>query len=153
MKREVLLEDIRKDRLLKSGDAARLDAAGCSGCSYCCCEMTDTIIPDPWDVYMLVSGLKAQKSDMASAVLSLESLLTKGYADLAVFEGLTLPHLAYHKDKGSIPVFFSTKKEDAAYTDQGRACAGCFRWDVIMKTIHFIIFSSRKNAKSLTGPK
>lgn len=106
MKREVLLEDIRKDRLLKSGDAASLDAAGCSGCSYCCCEMTDTIILDPWDVYMLVSGLKAQKSDMASAVLSLESLLAKRYADLAVFEGLTLPHLAFHKDKRGIPCIF-----------------------------------------------
>ena len=90
MKREILLSDISAENLLSSNDMAKLDARGCAGCSYCCREMTDTIILDPWDVYSLAKGLGAGDKNN----ISLSYLLSEGKAELAVYEGLTLPHLA-----------------------------------------------------------
>ena len=94
MKREVLLTDISTENLYRSSDMAKLNAGGCAGCSYCCREMTDTIILDPWDVYSLAKGLGDGETD-----ISLEFLMAKGFAALAVYEGLTLPHLTSVKAK------------------------------------------------------
>ena len=64
--------------------------------------MTDTIILDPWDVYMLVRGLVTS----GEGSVSLAYLLSEGLAELSVFEGLTLPHLAGRVvRKGSACVF------------------------------------------------
>ena len=89
LKRAILLDDISDGRLYKSGDTVNLDADGCSGCSYCCREMTDTIILDPWDIYMLSLGVGNTGND-----ISLAPLLAKGFVSLSVFEGLTLPRLS-----------------------------------------------------------
>ena len=69
MKRSVSIEEISDGKLYKNTDMARLDAGGCKGCSYCCREMTDTIILDPWDIYYLCKGLSEKNKSAASASL------------------------------------------------------------------------------------
>ena len=69
MKRSVSIEEFSDGKLYKNTDMARLDAGGCKGCSYCCREMTDTIILDPWDIYHLCKGLSEKNKSAASASL------------------------------------------------------------------------------------
>ena len=115
MKREVLISDISPENLYRSSDMAKLNAGGCAGCSYCCREMTDTIILDPWDIFCLAKGLGNGETD-----ISLEFLMNKGFVSLAVFEGLTLPHLAVkgYEDKtilvDTVPVGDVTSKREKA---------------------------------------
>ena len=96
MRRKVSFEEISDGRRLSAQDMARLDAHGCEGCSYCCREMTDTIVLDPWDMYMLPAGSgKTEKTGFSG-------LLAKGLISIDVFDGLTLPRLGMKADRSCV---------------------------------------------------
>ena len=105
MKREVLLSDIAPENLFGSNDVVKLDANGCKDCSYCCREMTDTIILDPRDIYELAKGLRPDADN-----ISIAYLLTSGVASLSVFDGLTLPHLSSKENKEDSSCVFLNEK-------------------------------------------
>lgn len=53
MNRDVDVRDISDGRFYTANDLVKADTGGCDGCSECCRSMVDTIILDPWDIYML----------------------------------------------------------------------------------------------------
>lgn len=82
MERHVSMDEISDGKRYRSSDMAKLGCKECEGCSACCHQVGDSIILDPWDIYMLTTHLNR----------SMESLLTKEIA-LGVVDGLILPHL------------------------------------------------------------
>ena len=82
MKRDVDITQIWDGRYYGPSDLVRADTAGCSGCSHCCREMTDTIFLDPWDIYSLSKATGSSFEEMIDRCLLLE-----------MADGLILPRL------------------------------------------------------------
>ena len=118
MKREVLATDIASENLYRSSDMVRLNANGCKDCSYCCREMTDTIILDPWDVFQLSKGLGISENDR----VSLSGLLSENLVKLSVFEGLTLPHLASSEKQEGACVFLDDNERCRVHSARPGFC-------------------------------
>ena len=74
-------------RLYGAQDMVRISSSSCAGCGACCRGMSDTIVPDPYDVWQM--GLITGKT--------FEELMGAGI-DLHVEEGVILPHLMMKKD-------------------------------------------------------
>ncbi len=87
MKREVRVEELQK--LYSCNDMAKADCGGCQGCSACCQGMGSSVILDPYDMYQLQKGLG----------LSPEALLSQGYLELNLADGLILPNLKMAGEK------------------------------------------------------
>ena len=83
MKRNVSLAEISDGRLYGENDMVRADCHGCRGCFQCCVGMGKSVILDPYDVYMLESGTGKK----------LSQLLSEGYVELNVVDGIILPNL------------------------------------------------------------
>lgn len=86
MKRQVALNEITDGRKYYKNDMAKLGCNECEGCSKCCSNMGESIILDPWDVYMLTTHLGK------SMELLLENAL-----EWNVVEGLILPNMKLDK--------------------------------------------------------
>ena len=71
-------------------DLVRADCHDCQGCSFCCREMGDSILLDPYDAYQL------QREGKPVAVL-----LESGVVALTVWEGMILPHLQMNEATGA----------------------------------------------------
>lgn len=71
-------------------DMARLGCEDCKGCSECCKTVEDTIILDPYDLYLLMKGTG----------LSVNELMA-GYLELGVVDGVVLPHMKMKPDTGA----------------------------------------------------
>ena len=69
-------------KLYGINDMARVDCAGCKGCSDCCRGMGDTIVLDPLDSYRLTKRLHKSFEEMLDDCIGLH-----------VEEGVILPHL------------------------------------------------------------
>ena len=69
-------------KLYGINDMARVDCAGCEGCSVCCRGMGDTIVLDPFDSYRLTKRLHKSFEEMLDDCIGLH-----------VAEGVILPHL------------------------------------------------------------
>lgn len=82
MKREVDIEEISDGRRYTRRDLVRLGCNECEGCSACCHDM-ESVLLDPWDIWMLTRHLKC----------TFEQLLEK-YIELRMTEGLILPGLS-----------------------------------------------------------
>lgn len=82
MERNVDINEISNGKTYTSDDLVRIGCNDCSGCSYCCEAMGDTIILDPWDIFMLSRGLSS----------SFDGLMGK-YIDLTVIDGIIMPHI------------------------------------------------------------
>ena len=115
MLRNIDLDEISDGKLYTAGDLAKVGCQDCEGCCDCCCQMGDTIILDPLDVWQLMQGRGK----------SFEQLLDESL-DLHV-------------------------QDAAASIRSARAFAGCFRWDVFMKTGAFDIFYRQKSAAGKTA--
>ena len=50
--------DSSQNRRYTSSDMAKIYCEKCNGCGDCCHGMTDTIHLDPYDIYLLCSGLQ-----------------------------------------------------------------------------------------------
>lgn len=106
MERNVDINEISNGKRYLKDDLVRISCDGCKGCSYCCEQMGDTIILDPYDVYNLTKGLSTDFS----------SLLGK-YVELTVVDGLIAPHILI-SDKSGACGFLS---------DEGRCNIHSFR--------------------------
>jgi Predicted Fe-S-cluster oxidoreductase len=89
MERYVKMEDISDGKRYGSNDMAKLGCNECEGCSECCHNVGESIILDPWDVYMLETYLSC----------GFEGLLGK-YLELKVFQGVILPYLLLDEKDG-----------------------------------------------------
>lgn len=76
------LENISDGKLYEWNDMVKVGCHDCTGCSECCRDMGQSILIDPFDVYMLTKNLGQ----------SFEELLA-GPVELHVEEGLILPNL------------------------------------------------------------
>ena len=56
MLRNIDLDEISDGKLYTAGDLAKVGCQDCEGCCDCCCQMGDTIILDPLDVWQLMQG-------------------------------------------------------------------------------------------------
>ena len=92
MERYVDMREISDGRLYEAEDLVRADCGGCEGCSFCCEQMTDTILLDPLDVFSLCRGL----------ALTPEALLQSAL-ELGVVDGIVLPHFRKTGDRGCCP--------------------------------------------------
>ena len=79
---EEYLKDISDGKLYSSNDMVKVGCHDCTGCSACCCDMGESILLDPMDVWHLERNLGQ----------SFEQLLA-GAIDLHVEDGLILPNL------------------------------------------------------------
>lgn len=91
MKRNVDLNEISDGRLYSSGDMVKADCRDCEGCSACCRGMGSSILLDPMDIWRLQRGIK---KDFAA-------LMTEGYIELGIADGMILPNLKMDKERDS----------------------------------------------------
>lgn len=75
------------ERLYSSREMARIASPKCEGCGECCRGMGDTVHLDPYDIYILTTGLGK----------SFEQLLQKE-VELHVENGLIIPNLVMNPD-------------------------------------------------------
>ena len=90
MLRNIDLDEISDGKLYTAGDLAKVGCQDCEGCCDCCCQMGDTIILDPLDVWQLMQGRGK----------SFEQLLDES-VDLHVQDGVILPNLKMAGKKSS----------------------------------------------------
>ena len=109
MERFVMIEEISDGNLYTSEDMVSADAQGCKGCSWCCENMCDTIVLDPFDVYSLCKGLDR---DFAS-------LLLEEYIEIGLHDLLSMPHI---KDKGKGCGFLSDAKRCTVHSFRPGIC-------------------------------
>ena len=88
MLRNIDLDEISDGKLYTAGDLAKVGCQDCEGCCDCCCQMGDTIILDPLDVWQLMQGRDK----------SFEQLLDESL-DLHVQDGVILPNLKMAGEK------------------------------------------------------
>lgn len=82
MKREVNLSDISDGKLYELNDMVRADCNDCTGCFACCHGMGNSIILDPYDIYLLSNHLN----------MTFEQMLADKI-ELHVVDGVILPNL------------------------------------------------------------
>lgn len=82
MERNVDMQEISDGRKYHRNDMVKLGCNECAGCSACCHNVGDSIVLDPWDMYMLTTHLGC----------SFEELM-EGKIALGLVDGLILPHI------------------------------------------------------------
>lgn len=90
MLREVDIDEISDGMRYKSSDMVRISCNDCNGCSKCCHDMCDTIILDPYDIYMMA----AATGDTFEALLEYAIRLRPA-------DSLLLPHIAMQEETGA----------------------------------------------------
>lgn len=91
MIRECSLDEISDGRIYKENDMVKADTAGCNGCFKCCTGMGQSIILDPFDVWLLKCFSENEK-------LTFEQLIAAGKLELNMVDGLILPNLSMGKN-------------------------------------------------------
>ena len=109
MERNVMIEEISDGKLYSPDDMVKAEANGCRGCSFCCENMCDTIVLDPYDIYSLSKGL-----DKDFTVLMLEEYIEIGLHDL-----LSMPHI---KDRGTGCGFLTEEKRCSVHSFRPGIC-------------------------------
>ncbi len=89
MERHVNMKDISDGRKYYRNDLAKLGCGDCAGCSACCHKVGDSIVLDPWDIFMLASHLNC----------SFQALLEGNRVALGVVDGLILPHMQIENEE------------------------------------------------------
>lgn len=89
MRREGTLEEISDGRLYTSNDMVKAGCNECEGCSSCCRSVGNTIILDPYDIYMLTVNLKTSFME-----------LLKDKIQLNMVDGIILPNIAMTEATG-----------------------------------------------------
>ncbi len=84
MIRECTLEDISDGRIYELNDMVKADTGNCKGCNKCCTGMGNSIVLDPYDIWLLKNALQK----------SFQELINEGRIELNMADGLILPNLA-----------------------------------------------------------
>ena len=82
MIRNVSIDEISDGKLYDINDMVKADCKDCKGCHKCCTGMGNSIILDPYDIYIFNKELN----------MTFEHLLS-GYVELNVVDGIILPNL------------------------------------------------------------
>lgn len=90
MERYIDMKEVSDGHLYDINDMVRADCHGCEGCSDCCYGMGASIVLDPLDITRLCKALNTD----------FNSLLAQQLIELNVQEGLILPNLRMHPQKG-----------------------------------------------------
>lgn len=80
---------ISNGRTYHDNDMVRIGCADCEGCSYCCENVEDTIVLDPYDIYNIYLG----------SGLTFQELMAEGYVELGTVDAMVLPHMAVKKER------------------------------------------------------
>lgn len=119
---EEYLKDISDGKLYSSNDMVKVGCHDCTGCSACCCDMGESILLDPMDVWHLERNLGQ----------SFEQLLA-GAIDLHVEDGLILPNLKMAPSAAGPKCSFLNEEGRCSIHGFRRESAVCFLLDEIMK--------------------
>ena len=87
MLREQTLEEIYDGRFYTPDDPVPVGCGDCAGCSECCRNTGDSIILDPYDMYMLCCATGRTFTDMIEQEI-----------EIRLVDGLILPNLMQHHD-------------------------------------------------------
>ena len=87
MLREQTLEEIYDGRFYTPDDLVPVGCEECAGCSECCRNTGDSIILDPFDMYMLCRATGRSFTDMIEREI-----------EIRLVDGLILPNLMQHHD-------------------------------------------------------
>ena len=87
MLREEGIEEIYDGRFYSPDDLVPVGCSGCEGCSDCCRNTGDTIILDPYDMYLLQTGTGRTFEEMIELQI-----------EIRLVEGLILPNLMQHHE-------------------------------------------------------
>lgn len=88
MERYLDMTEVSDGRKYRRSDMVKLGCNECAGCSDCCHKVGDSIVLDPWDIYMLTLHLDC----------SFEELLGDRVA-LGLVDGLILPHIQIENEQ------------------------------------------------------
>ncbi len=83
MLRDCTLEEISDGRTYGLNDMVKADTGKCEGCSKCCTGMGNSIVLDPYDIWLMKNYLGK----------SLQELINEGRIELNMVDGLILPNL------------------------------------------------------------
>lgn len=79
----------------RSYEAAPVGCDDCKGCSSCCREMGDTVIQDPYDLWLFTSNMRLA----GGAKVSFDILISEdGPWELSVHDGIVLPNIKMVED-------------------------------------------------------
>ena len=101
MLREQTLEEIYDGRFYTPDDPVPVGCGDCAGCSECCRNTGDSIILDPYDMYMLCCATGRTFTDMIEQEI-----------EIRLVDGLILPNLMQHHDGETDPQGKSLRQED-----------------------------------------
>lgn len=74
----------------RAEDAAPIGCNDCSGCSSCCHEMGDTVIQDPYDLWLFASNMRLAGGER----VTFEILISEdGPWELSVHDGIIVPNI------------------------------------------------------------
>lgn len=90
MERNWNMSDISDGKLYDIDDLVKVGCRDCRGCSACCHNMGNSIVLDPYDMYLLTTGLRKTAEELLAAAL-----------ELGVVDGIILPNLKMQSDSGS----------------------------------------------------
>ena len=109
MERYVMIDEISDGKLYTAEDMVKADACGCKGCSWCCENMCDTIVLDPYDIYSLSKNLNK----------SFAELVLSEFIEIGLHDCLSMPNI---KDKGKGCGFLSDKKRCTVHSFRPGIC-------------------------------
>lgn len=89
----------------------RANCQDCVGCHDCCVGMGDTILLDPYDVWML----------KRAASLSMQEMLSRGLIALKVADGLVLPYIQMNSKTDECP-FLNVEKRCSIHANRPGMC-------------------------------
>ncbi len=104
-----ILKMISDGNLYKADDMVPADSYGCKECSFCCENMCDTIVIDPYDLYSMTKGFGKD----------FIHLLEEGYLEMGLHDLLMLPHI---KNTGSGCGFLTDEKRCGIYSIRPGIC-------------------------------
>ncbi len=87
MIRDRSIAEIFDGNYYSPGDMVLVGCSDCAGCSECCRNTGDSIILDPWDMYMLTKGTGKTFTDMIEREI-----------EIRLVDGLILPNLMQHHE-------------------------------------------------------
>ena len=134
MIRECSLEEISDGRTYRENDMVKADTAGCDGCFKCCTGMGNSIILDPYDIWLL-------KNFSEGAKLTFEQLLATGNVELNIVDGLILPNLSM---KAQDRCAYLDADGGAGFMMCDRESVGCSRLEESMMTREISLISCRQ---------
>lgn len=87
MVRNVDIDEISDGKRYHANDMVKIACEDCKGCSSCCHDMDNSIILDPYDIYMIQKGTSKTAGE-----------LMENEIELRVVDGLILPNIKMQKD-------------------------------------------------------